>query len=343
MQPGWDPGFHAFDIYKWKPADTRFFNTTRPYSELNYLIGSSTEQIIEAMHTQNIKPNWNASFQYRFINSPGFFKNQSTNDNNILFTSWFESNSKRYSNYFFVVANHMQSAENGGIRTDKNYMDSTINGSLVFKNRFNIPTVLGRQAHSTNFFSTNIKTGNRYREVTALMRQQFDLGKKDSFVTDSTVIRLFYPRFRFEHTISYGTYRYEYFDFSLADFYTLTLPIIIMILVNRGDSVYLRDRWKNLQNDFSIYQFPDAKNLQQFIRLGANLQTLKGQFASGKNSFYNLVLHGEYRNKTRDQKWDAELFGNLYTAGFNSGDYNAHVSLKRFVGEKRTGICGNRI
>ncbi len=345
MRPGWDPGFHSFDIYKWKPAGTRFFNTTRPYSELTYLLGSQTEQIIEAMHTQNIKPNWNASFRYRFINSPGFFQNQNTNDNNILFTSWFESNSKRYNNYFFVVANHMQSAENGGIRTDKNYLDSTIDNSLVFKNRFGIPTVLGGQSHTTNFFSTNIQTGNRYREVTALMRQQFDLGKKDSLVTDSTVIPLFYPRFRFEHTISYSTYRYEYFDFPHSTelgFYTPDSAYYADnydILINRGDSVYLRDSWKNLQNDFSIYQFPDAKNLQQFVRLGANLQTLKGQFASGKNSFYNLVLHGEYRNKTRDQKWDAELFGNLYTAGFNSGDYNAHVSLKRFVGKKEQGYA----
>ena len=33
---GFDPGFHAFDIYKWKLEKVRFFNTTRPYSELNY-------------------------------------------------------------------------------------------------------------------------------------------------------------------------------------------------------------------------------------------------------------------------------------------------------------------
>jgi hypothetical protein len=339
MQPGWNAGFHSFDIYKWKPAEIRFFNTTRPYSELNYLLGSRTEQIIEAMHTQNINPNWNASFRYRFINSPGFFQNQNTNDNNILFTSWFESNSKRYNNYFFVVANRMQSAENGGIKTDRDYMDSTVDGSLVFKNRFGIPTVLGGdQQFSTNFFSTNIKTGNRYREATWLMRQQFDLGKKDSLVTDSTVIPLFYPRLRFEHTISYSTYRYEYFDYAInsdTDFYINNYGIPL----TPNDSVHLRDSWKNLQNDFSVYQFPDAKNLQQFVKLGVNLQTLKGEFISGKNSFYNLVLHGEYRNKTRNQKWDAALFGNLYTAGFNSGDYNAHISLKRFVGKKKQGYA----
>jgi len=76
---GFDPGFHAFDVYKYKLEKVRFFNTTRPYSEINYHLGSRVEQIIELMHTQNLKPNWNASFQYRLINSPGYFKSQKTN------------------------------------------------------------------------------------------------------------------------------------------------------------------------------------------------------------------------------------------------------------------------
>ncbi|HMT75050.1 MAG TPA: hypothetical protein PKA77_13345, partial [Chitinophagaceae bacterium] len=71
MNAGFDPGFHAFDVYKWKMENVRFFTTTRPYSELNYFLGSRTEQIIELLHTQNIKPNWNFSFQYRLINGPG--------------------------------------------------------------------------------------------------------------------------------------------------------------------------------------------------------------------------------------------------------------------------------
>lgn len=335
-KPGWDPGFHAFDIYKWKPEAIRFFNTTRPYTELNYLLGSRTEQIIAVMHTQNIKPNWNASFRYRLTNSPGFFQAQNTNHNNLLFTSWYESNSKRYNNYFFVVNNKLQSAENGGIQDNEDYL----NNIQVYKDRFQIPTMLGNdQAFTTNFFSTNIKTGNRYRELTALMRQQFDLGKKDSLVTDSTVVPLFYPRVRFEHTISYNTYKYEYFDYAIASSDTEFYRASYGFNIHPGDTVYFLDRWKSLTNDFSIYQFPDAKNLQQFIKLGATLQTLKGKFDADSSSFYNLILHGEYRNKTRNQKWDVELFGNLYSAGLNSGDYNAHISLKRFVGKKNQGYA----
>ena len=341
LRPGWDPGFHAFDIYKWKLESIRFFNTTRPYSELNYLLGSRTEQIIEVMHTQNVKPNWNVAFNYRLTNSPGSFQNQKTNHNNLLFNSWYEGKKKRYNNYVILMANHLQSEENGGIKSDAEYLKNT----LVYKNRFDIPTVLGGESFSTNPFATNISTGHRYREFTALLRQQYDLGKKDSLVTDSAIIPLFYPRLRFEHTIAYNTYKYQFFDiphgtrtgFYYPDsvFYRDTFGITI----RPQDTVYLRDRWKMLMNDFSIYQFPDAKNLQQFIKVGASLQLLKGEFDSDSSSFYNVIFHGEYRNKTRNQKWDMELFGNLYSAGFNSGDYNAHISLKRFVGKKNTGYA----
>jgi uncharacterized protein Usg len=170
------------------------------------------------------------------------------------------------------------------------------------------------------------------------MRQQYDLGKKDSLVTDSTVIPLFYPRLRFEHTISYNTYKYQYIDDSTSVSDSVFYENY-QVTIQPADSVSFRDRWKTLVNDFSVYQFPDAKNLQQFVKLGVTFQNIRGEFSSDSSSFYNIVLHGEYRNKTRNQKWDAELFANLYTAGFNSGDYNGHISLKRFVGKRKQGYA----
>jgi hypothetical protein len=92
-------------------------------------------------------------------------------------------------------------------------------------------------------------------------------------------------------------------------------------------------------NDLSVYQFPDDKNLQQFIKVGASFQNLKGEFDNDTATFYNVIFHGEYRNKTRNQKWDFQLFGNLYSAGFNSGDYNAHIDLKRFIGKENLGYA----
>ncbi len=329
MYGGWDHGFHSYDVYNFTLAETRFYNTTRPYSEINYVLGSLSEQMIGLMHTQNIKPNWNASFQYRLINSPGTFQNQNTNHNNYRFTSWYQSLNKRYQNFVVLLGNKLMSGESGGIREDANYIDS----SAYLDNRYGIPTQLGRNnLASRNFFSTNIATGAFYTNATYLMRQQYDIGQKDSIVVnDTTVIPLFYPRIRLEHTVSYQTFKYRFKDyFADSTYYSNNYGLT---LDDATDSVYRRDYWKDLSNDFSVYTFPDAKNSQQFIKLGATLQLLKADFDTGlrKAGYSNIRLHGEYRNKTRNRKWDIEAFGSFFAGGYNAGDYDVHAILKREV------------
>jgi len=100
------------------------------------------------------------------------------------------------------------------------------------------------------------------------------------------------------------------------------------------DTLIIHEKWKILTNDFSIYQFPDAKNQQQFIKLGLMVQNLLGEFASGKKTFFNTAGHAEYRNKSRNQQWDIEAFGKLYFTGLNSGDFEAHISLQKLLGKK---------
>lgn len=328
MQAGWDHGFHAFDVYRWKPENVRFFNTTRPYTELAYLLGGRTEQVIEVTHTQNIKPNWNGLFQYRLINAPGFFKNQRTNHNNYLLTSWYQSVNKRYNNYFTIVANSLQSEENGGIRDDKDYLKDPI-----YDDRFEIPVKLGGDPSFTrNFFGNTMNTGNRHNDFNFILKQQYDIGKKDSLVRDSVVIPLFYPRLRFQHTFQYSSYKFLYMD-NLADsvFYKTHYGFSIP---SAFDTVHIQDSWKEVMNEFSIYQFPDAKNQLQFIRAGARFQYLRGNFQSGSNSFFNTSAFVEYRNKTRNKKWDMALMGTLFASGLNAGNYEAAINLKRFSGKR---------
>lgn len=332
LQPGWDAGFHALDVYRWKLENVRFFNTTKPYTELNYMLGSQTEQMIEAFHTQNVKPNWNILFNYRLINSPGYFKNQKTNHNNYLISSWYQSPKKRYNNYFAFLANNLLAGENGGLLNDQDYLNDPI-----YKDRFNIPTQLGGDGSAvTGFFTNTVTTGNKYKDIHFMMRQQYDLGKKDSLVTDSTIVPLFYPRLRFEHTLSYHLYNYRFTD-GLADtgYYNTYYGQGFTDLI---DTFTLGDKWSRLVNDFSIIQFPDANNLQQYVKLGAALENLTGQFLSGKHQFHNFYAHGEYRNRTRNRKWDMALAGTLYINGLNGGDYQAQVSLKRFLPKNGTSL-----
>jgi hypothetical protein len=332
MRSGWNPGFHAFDVYKLRLENMRFFNTTRPYTELGYVLGSQTQQIIQIMHTQNIRPHWNFSMQYRLINAPGFFNNQKTNHNNYGFSSWYQSPNKRYNNYFVFVSNALQASENGGI------VDTIELKNPDYADRFNIPTRLGGSAAiSGNFFNTKLATGNRYVETNGILRQQYDFGRKDSIVTDSTVIPLFYPRLRFEHTFTYGKYSYKFQNTGTANDFPIDSAYYqsrYSLKIPRNDTLLLQDQWRELTNDFSIYQFPDAKNLQQFIKAGIAYQLLNLRLGSGSKTLYNIAVHGEYRNRTRNKKWDVLAYGNLYLNGYNAGDYQGHISLQRFLGRQ---------
>ncbi len=333
LPAGWDAGFHAYDIYQFNLAETRFFNTTRPYSELGYILGSRTEQMINLVHTQNITPDWNAAFQYRFINAPGYFKNQNTNHGSFRLNSNYQSKNRRYRAFFIAISNKIQSAENGGISPAENYLDDV----KSYQNRLLVPVQLGRNdvGSSPSVFTSTINTGTKYKNSTIMFRQQYDLGRKDSIVTDSSVIPLFYPKLRVEHTFRLSSYTYNYQDYNASaqnadsGFYRRNYDILQSL-----DTLNIKDRWNEVVNDISVYQFPDEKNAQQFIKVGGSLQNLHGVFDVGEKNYYNIFIHGEYRNKTRNRKWDIEANGQLYLAGFNAGDYAGIVSLRRYISRR---------
>ncbi|MEP6927586.1 MAG: putative porin [Ginsengibacter sp.] len=351
LKAGWDAGFHSFDLYMYSIENTRFFKTTKAFTQLTYLLASGKEQVVNVLHTQNIKPNWNAGIDYRLISSPGFFQTQNTNNNNYRFFSNYQGKKKRYAAFVVLLGNKINSSENGGIQNDSFLLDPNR------KKRFAIPVSLGGDVQqSFNAFSTKINTGNLYSNFTAFFRQSYDFGIKDSIsINDSTKEYLFYPKFRFQHTLNYSSYTYRFKDtlsnviYGIADSaifhqrYNLTLNPV------SGLNFWLQDKWKFVSNDFSIKQFPETKNPGQFIEAGLRLENFSGNFSSSprprypiqvfpapptKKNFYNVVLHGEYRNKTRNRKWDALLKGEFYATGLNAADYSAYATLTRFLNTK---------
>jgi hypothetical protein len=177
-------------------------------------------------------------------------------------------------------------------------------------------------------------TGNRHTQGKFLLRQQYDFGKKDSLVTDSAVFRYFLPKLRLEHSIQYNTYKYQFVDVQAGTdsaYYEATYGLPPGDL---PDTIQISDRWKELYNDFSIIQFPDSKNPLQFIKVGASLQNVVGNFVDQSDRFYNITAHGEYRNRTKNRKWDMLLFGEFVAAGRYAGDYGVQASLKTLLSKK---------
>ena len=61
LTTGFSAGFHQFDVYNYTLENTRLFETTKPYTELAYLLGKNAEQLINVLHTQNKTNNLNFS------------------------------------------------------------------------------------------------------------------------------------------------------------------------------------------------------------------------------------------------------------------------------------------
>ncbi len=352
LKTGWDAGFHAYDVYKYTLENTRFYQTTRPYTRLTYMLGTGKEQIIEALQTQNIKPNWNAGINYRLISSPGLFQTQNANHNNYRFFSNYQGKRKRYTAYLVLLGNKLKASENGGIQDDSLLADPNR------KRRVTVPVNLGGDVgQSYNVLGTTVNTGNFYTNFTAFFRQSYDFGIKDSIIiNDSTTEYLFYPKLRFQHTINYSTNSYKFQDtltdptFALADAQVYNQWYNISVHpAATGLNFFLMDKWKSVSNDFAIRQFPETKNPGQFIEAGIRLENFSGTFSQSPRpayiiqvfsappvikKYYNAVLHGEYRNKTKNRKWDALLKGEFYAAGLNAADYSGYVSLTRFLNSK---------
>ncbi len=104
--------------------------------------------------------------------------------------------------------NHLSASENGGITNDSLLKDPTRTRRVA------IPVNLGGDvSKSFQLFSTKIYTGNIYKDFTFFLRQSYDFGKRDSIeINDSTKEFLFYPKLRFQHTVSYNNYTYTFTD-----------------------------------------------------------------------------------------------------------------------------------
>ncbi len=326
MKPGFDAGFHQYDLYHFTLENTKFYHTTRPFTELAYALGSKAEQLINILHTQNKQSNFNFSMEYRFSNAPGNLKNQNASMNNFRFTSQYQTRNKTYEALLIFITNKSASSENGGLQ-NKKQLDS-----LALNDPYELETRLGKAGTAgRNPFNTIVNTGNVYKATNLLFRHHYDIGTKDSLVTDSVTIKLFYPRFRIEHTIQYAQNTYRFFD----NFVDSANYSKYFNFQPNNDSVNYIDSWKDITNEFSLLSFPEKNNQSQFLKASIALQNLNGSFDTiATTSQYNVYLSGEYRNRTRNQVWDIEATGKFYLNGFNAGDYAAYISMKRLLGRK---------
>ena len=323
---GWDAGFRSYEVYNYTLEQTPFYQTTKPYTELGYLLGGKGEQLIELLHTQNKTKQFNYSFAYRFSNAPGNLKNQHANLNNMRITANYQSKRKRYASYWVMLMNKSASSENGGL------VNSNLIDSLSLNNPYELETRLGISGVSfRNPFNTSIATGTTYKEQNFVWKQTYDVGQKDSVVKDTVTTYLFYPRLRFQNEIKYQSNQFAFADanplaLNYEQYFNYKLPV--------GDAMLFQDQWKRFTNEFSLVSFPEKTNPNQFLQVGLGYQQLNFKDTLQSWSNHDVYGFGVYKNKTKNLRWDIQASGKLFLNGYHAGDYEALVSLTSVFNKK---------
>ena len=177
---------------KW-PSDIHFYNTTKPFTLLEYGQWFSNkpkgESWLKVFHTQNINPSLNVGFSYNSIASQGKYLNQEAKNNSLnVFAGY---NIERYDLWFIIGKNKFKNQENGG---------------LLFPTDIENPD-LKPENLPVWFDGTSAETKNSY----GVIAHQYKFGKWIKQQDSTEIFQKFITRFALMHTLEF-TDNSRYFE-----------------------------------------------------------------------------------------------------------------------------------
>ena len=313
-------GIESMQPYLFTPDNRKLYNTTRPYTDIYYRMGSKLEQMIDILHTQNIQPNWNFALNYRKVGSPGNYINQGVNHDNASFTTNYLSNNNRYSFNGSFNYNKLQQDENGGIQSD------TFLTNPFYNNNKLIPVAI--DAYSLNRSTVS----NYYRNVSLNFTQNYFLGKYDTTIIDSSEkIILFKPMFGIQHQF-YSNFNYARFK-DLTPDSTFYLPLEFPSFAKR-DSVFANHFLNTIGNAFSLIgniRFKE-KLLQAEAGYGLEIETPHNAYFD-KTYLNNFVFAKINKPLLKNNEWQYDASVKFYFSGERTiGNFNLMAHAGKMIG-----------
>lgn len=170
---GFDLGWHYLDGNRFLYSEeSPLFKAKKPITSLYYVQGANELLHLQALHSQNIKPNWNVGVEFRRLREGsdlnGFYLRQVTGQYNTRVYSWYHSKDQRYHLIASATWNRNKNQENGGI---------------VSREAFDTLTGIGRNP-LVNYYGSRVQ--NILRSNTFSVTQIYRLGQKRHFPTEAT-------------------------------------------------------------------------------------------------------------------------------------------------------------
>lgn len=159
-------GMNPIPKFLLPPDSTKFYHILKPYTRVFYVMGSKKEQNLRITHSQNVARWFNLGLEFDYVNSPGYYKRQLTDDKNFALNGHFKTGNSKYHIYINYLHNKIKIQENGGIRYDSVFTENVITS---------------RETIAVNLSDAQ----NRIKENSYFIKQVY-LFRNDSLTTQNT-------------------------------------------------------------------------------------------------------------------------------------------------------------
>ena len=172
-----------YTMYLNKPENILHFNTRKPYSELKYLSSGTkddSEQILSALHTQNVNEFVNVGLFYDLIASKGMYVDQNVSTNRLNLYGSYDKD-----DYSFTTSLHYngyKAQENGGLLDVEDFKNKT-------SDALNFPVQLS---------DANAK----FKNLDLFFTHRLNL----KAITDDSARSVYMDNFAIQHTINYNRF-----------------------------------------------------------------------------------------------------------------------------------------
>ena len=308
----------SFDAYLLTPSQIKYFNTTTPFSLLDYSQSENrmthNETRFNVFLSQNVNKKLNFEFIYNQTKSQGQYLNQANKFHNIgLISSYTSNNFLSHSN---IIFNRLEGQENGGIEADQ-----PLNGP-----------------NKTDDFAVQMDDAtNKLQNNTLFTVNEYRLGKTIEADTAENKPEVFIPRVGFIHELEFSGNKRKF---------TKTDPKSFFKNIYNNDTLtHDSTKYSRLTNIFQIkfYEAPDRKyTFGKRVYIGND--QLWYRFSSSNGNYYpkkqsnTFIGGGIFRNEGRFWQWEAN--GRIYLTGYRTGqtELNGYINKPLKIGRDTTSL-----
>lgn len=337
----------AYQMYLFQKDSMRYYQMSRPFTQLRYTNGTESEQLFNVLHSQNVGKGLNFSFEYQRTTSEGFFLEQLTNHTQFNATYNLTNRSARFRSRGYFLINDLEAQENGGVVLSDNqeeesntvFLDVNLRGaqnqiranSLGILNEYDLlyTDSLNVLLNLSHDFSLS-RSYRKYQDDTTNSADFFDsyfldnVNSADSGFTQAVENVLFFNFFNKSINLGVKNVRYQYLQNFLIDERLTSNYVSFQVNKELFGLQFLADLEKGVsgfqkeeQDIRTSIQFPDIKEIKATV------------------SYVNTKKQADYL--LMNQRINHHIFNNEFkTSDFNS--LNVQLFFKKYKARLETGI-----